>query len=356
MSNTTTYRLLGRSGLRVSPMCLGTGTFGQAWGPGWTVEKPVARKIFDAYLDAGCNFLDTANGYQKGESEAWVGEFIRDRGERDRLVVATKFSFGTREGDPNAGGNGRKNVLAACDASLSRLGLDYIDLYWLHVWDQHTPVEEVMSTLHRLVQSGKVRYVGLSNVPGWYVGRAQTLAEWHGWERLAALQVEYSLITRETEFEYVPAARALGLGLCPWSPLANGVLTGKYRKTAEGKLAGDGRLGSGWATGVNSDLRERNQRIVEVVVRVAEQVGRTPAQVALAWVTNRPGVASTIIGATRPEQVQDNLAALDLTLPADALRALDEVSAMPLQYPQGFFAPAMQEAVNNGTKLTAVWP
>lgn len=356
MSDMTTYRLLGRSGLRVSPMSLGTGTFGQAWGPGWTAEKAASRKIFDTYVEAGGNFIDTANGYQKGESEQWVGEFIRERGDRDRLVVATKFSFGTREGDPNAGGNGRKNIIAACDASLKRLQLDYIDLYWLHVWDQHTPIEEVMHTLDRLVQSGKVRYIGLSNVPGWYVGRAQTLAEWHGWERLAALQVEYSLVTRETEFEYVPAARALGLGLCPWSPLANGVLTGKYRKSADGKIAGDGRLAAAaWATGVNSDLRDRNQRIVEVVVRVAEKVGRTPAQVALNWVTNRPGVASTIIGATRPEQVTDNLGALAFALPEDALRELDEVSAMPLQYPQGFFAPAMQDAINNGAKLQAVW-
>jgi aryl-alcohol dehydrogenase-like predicted oxidoreductase len=356
MSDLTTYRLLGRSGLRVSPMCLGTGTFGQAWGPGWSAEKATAKKIFDTYLEAGGNFIDTANGYQKGESEVWTGEFIRDRGERDRLVVATKFAFGTRDGDPNAGGNGRKNIVAACDASLKRLQLDYIDLYWLHVWDQHTPIEEVMLTLDRLVQSGKVRYIGLSNVPGWYVGRAQTLAEWHGWERIAALQVEYSLITRETEFEYVPAARELGLGLCPWSPLANGVLTGKYRKTADGKVAGDGRLAAAtWATGVNSDLRDRNQRIVEVVVRVAEQLGKTPAQIALSWVTNRPGVASTIIGATRPEQVTDNLGALEVVLPAEALRELDEVSAMPLQYPQGFFTAAMQEAVNNGTKLKPVW-
>jgi aryl-alcohol dehydrogenase-like predicted oxidoreductase len=351
----TRYRLLGRTGLRVSPLCLGAGTFGTTWGAGWTVERPVAAAIFDAYVEAGGNFLDTANGYQGGESEEWLGDLVRARGERDRFVVATKFSFGTRDGDPNAGGNGRKHIIQACDASLRRLGLEHIDLYWLHAWDLLTPIEEVMSTLDRLVQQGKVRYIGLSNVPGWYVGRAQTLAEWRGWERLSALQVEYSLITRETEREHVPAARALGLGLTPWSPLANGLLTGKYRKGEGGAPVGEGRLGKGgFATGVNSDLRERNERIIEAVVRVANDLGATPAQVALAWVTGRPAVSSTIIGATRPEQVKQNVAALDLTLPPEALRALDEVSAPPLVYPHGFFTGETQAAIRCGTSIEPV--
>lgn len=351
----TSYRLLGNTGLRVSPMCLGTGTFGQAWGPGWTIEKPAARAVFRAYVEAGGNFVDTANGYQGGQSEEWLGEMLAEHGERERLVVATKFGFGTRKGDPNAGGNGRKHIIEACEASLRRLKLDYVDLYWLHVWDLLTPVDEAMRALDRLVQQGKVRYLGLSNVPGWWVGRAQTLAEWHGLEPVAALQVEYSLITRETEFEYVPAAKALGIGLCPWSPLANGLLTGKYRKTASGALEGDGRLGAGgWTTGVNSDLRERNVKIVEAVVRVAERLGVTPAQVALAWVTERPGVSSTVIGATKAEQVKDNLAALAITLPDDARRELDEVSAPPLQYPQGFFAEKAQASVRNETRIAPV--
>lgn len=355
MSTAPTYRLLGRSGLRVHPLCLGTGTFGQAWGPGWTIEKDTARKVFRAYVEAGGNFLDTANGYQGGESETWLGELLKEHGDRDRLVVATKFSFGTKDGDPNAGGNGRKNILQALDASLRRLRLDHVDLYWLHVWDLLTPVEEVMATLDRLVQSGKVRYIGLSNVPGWYVGRAQTLAEWHGWERIAALQVEYSLITRETEFEYVPAARALGIGLCPWSPLANGLLTGKYKADTSGKPQGEGRLAqAAWATGVNSDLRERNLRIIDGVVRVAQQLGKTPAQVAIAWLLQRPAVSSVVIGATRPQQVEDNLGALALSLPDDAVRALDDVSAMPLQYPQGFFTTDMQAALSNKTSITPV--
>ncbi len=343
------HRRLGRSGLRVSPICLGAGTFGQAWGPGWQTERETARALLNGYLDAGGNFVDTADGYHKGESEAWLGELLRERGDRDRVVLATKFSFGTREGDPNAGGNGRKHIVAACEASLRRLGTDYVDLYWLHCWDRTTPVDEVMATLDRLVQQGKVRHVGMSNVPGWYLGRAQTLAQWRGWEPVAALQLEYSLITREVELEYASAAEWLGVGLCPWSPLANGLLTGKYRPGPDGKLEGDGRLGQGgFATGVNSDLRERNARIVAAVLEVAAESGLTPAQVAIQWVTNRPGVCSTTIGATRPSQLQDNLAALDRPLPQAALARLDEVSAPALQYPAGFFTPAMQEVVHNG--------
>jgi aryl-alcohol dehydrogenase-like predicted oxidoreductase len=345
------YRLLGRSGLRVSPLSLGTGTFGQAWGPGWSSEKAVARRIWTRYLEAGGNFIDTANGYQDGESEEWIGEFLQTDGGRDRLVIATKATFGKYPGDPNGGGNGRKHLIEACEASLRRLGTDHIDLYWLHAWDMLTPVEEVVSTLDRLVQQGKVRYIGLSNVPGWYVGRAVSLAEQHGWERICALQVEYSLITRETEWEYGTAAKAFGLGLCPWSPLANGLLTGKYRKTEAG-LQGDGRLGKGgFSTGVNSDLRERNQRIVEAVVAAARQLGKTPAQVALAWVNGRPGVSSTIIGVTKLEQLEDNLGALDVELPASILSELEQASAMPLQYPQGFFIPGMQSVIRNETSI-----
>ena len=348
------FRTLGRSGLRVSPLCLGAATFGEAWGAGWTVEKPVARLLLDRYVEAGGNFIDTANGYHKGESEAWLGEMLAARGDRDRLVLATKFTFGSRDGDPNAGGNGRKNILQAVEDSLRRLRTDYLDLYWLHAWDLLTPIEEVMSTLDRLVQQGKVRYIGMSNVPGWYLGRAQTLAEWHGWERLCAIQAEYSLITRETEWEYVQAATALGMGICPWSPLANGLLTGKYKAGAGGKLVGDGRLGQGgFATGVNSDLRERNTRVIDAVVRVAKELGRTPAQVAIRWVTDRPGVTSTIIGATKPTQLDDNIAALDAPLPLDAIAALDDASAMTLMYPQSFFQKDIQGAIRNGTSIEA---
>jgi aryl-alcohol dehydrogenase-like predicted oxidoreductase len=340
------YRLLGRSGLRVSPITLGAGTFGQAWGPGWTTEEATARSLFNRYLDAGGNVIDTANGYQGGTSEEWVGKFTRERGGRDRIVIATKFAFGTHAGDPSGGGNGRKHIIEACEASLRRLGTDYIDLYWMHAWDGLTPPEEAMSTLDRLVRDGKVRYLGFSNVPAWYLGSAQMLAHLRGWEKVCALQLEYSLITREIEREFIPAAHEFGLSVCPWSPLANGLLTGKYKRGEGGKVQGEGRLGEGgFATGVNSDLRERNERIVELVVRLAKELGRTPAQVAIGWVARRPRVASVIIGARKPEQLEDNLRALELDLPAAARAALDEVSAPPVQYPYSFFTGEIHKSI-----------
>lgn len=349
------FRLLGRSGLRVSPICLGTGTFGQAWGPGWSTEEKTARRIFDDYVAAGGNFVDTANGYQAGESERWLGRFVKESGQRDRLVVATKFTFGTREGDPNGGGNGRKHIIEACEASLQRLGLDHIDLYWMHFWDRLTPVEEVLATLDRLVASGKIRYWGFSNVPAWYLGKAQTLADARGLERCAALQIEYSLITREIEHEFVPAARELGFALCPWSPLANGLLTGKYKKTESGGIAGEGRLGAGgFATGVNSDLRARNERIIEAVLSAAKELGRTPAQVAINWVTARPTVASTTIGATKPEQLADNLRALDFEIPSALLAKLDAASAPAVGAPYGFFTDEMHGMATGGTRVEKV--
>jgi aryl-alcohol dehydrogenase-like predicted oxidoreductase len=346
------YRLLGRSGLRVSPLTLGAGTFGQAWGPGWSMEKPAAKRVVNDFLDSGANVIDTADGYQNGTSEEWLGEFLSDRGGRDGVVLQTKFSFGTRARDPNGGGNGRKHVIEACESSLRRLKTDYIDLYWLHAWDTFTPVEEVMATLDRLVQSGKVRYLGFSNTPAWYLGRAQTIAELRGWEKLCALQLEYSLITREIEREYVPAAGELGLGICPWSPLANGILTGKYQKKPTGELAGDGRLAKGgFATGVNSDLRERNARIVTMVAQVAKVIGRTPAQVAINWVTNRPRVASTVIGVTKPEQLADNLGALSFTIPHEQLQLLDAISELPVIYPYSFFEGELRGQINAGTSV-----
>lgn len=345
------YRLLGKSGLRVSSLTLGAGTFGQAWGPGWSTDETVAGRIFDRYLDAGGNVIDTANGYQGGTSEEWLGKFIAQRGGRDRIVLATKFSFGTHPGDPNGGGNGRKHVLQALEGSLKRLRTDHVDLYWLHAWDGHTPAEEVMATYDQLVRQGKVRYVGFSNVPAWWLGRAQTWAELRGLERAVALQLEYSLVTREIEREYVPAAEAMGLGICPWSPLANGILTGKYRKTDKG-LEGEGRLGKGgFATGVNSDLRERNEKIVDAVLAVAKELGKKPAQVAINWVTRRPGVASTILGATRVEQLEENLQALAFEIPAPLREKLDAASALPVIYPYSFFTGDIHASINAGVEI-----
>jgi aryl-alcohol dehydrogenase-like predicted oxidoreductase len=218
------YRLLGKSGLRVSEAALGTMTFGEEWG--WGAAKDEARKVYDTYREAGGNFIDTANVYTNGSSERFVGEFIKDH--RQGIVLATKYSNAAPGNDPNAAGNHRKSMMQAVDASLSRLQTDYIDLYWVHIWDQMTPVEEVMRGLDDLVRQGKILYAGISDAPAWWIAQANTLAELRGWSRFAGLQIEYSLIQRTVERELVPMAKALDLGLTAWSPLANGVLTGKY--------------------------------------------------------------------------------------------------------------------------------
>jgi aryl-alcohol dehydrogenase-like predicted oxidoreductase len=344
------YVLLGRSGLRVTRLCLGTMTFGTDWG--WGNGEDAARQILDRYLDSGGNFIDTADGYTNGSSEALIGKFLRARGDRERVVLATKYSFGREQGNANSGGNGRKNLYNALDTSLRRLQTDYIDLYWLHTWDGTTPVEEVMSALDDVVRSGKVRYIGFSNVPGWYLGRAQTLAELRGWTKLIALQFEYSLVERSLEPEFLPAMREFGLGLTPWSPLGGGILTGKYKRTEQG-VAGDGR-GAAVAEHpvLGRHFREKNFKIADEVAAVAKQVGRTPAQVALNWVVNRPPVDSAIIGATKLHQLEDNLAALDFAIPAELSTRLEEVSAPEIHYPYNFFYGAgMEEMVNAGTKV-----
>jgi aryl-alcohol dehydrogenase-like predicted oxidoreductase len=324
-------------------------TFGTEWG--WGNSEDAAQQIFDRYLDAGGNFLDTADGYTEGTSETLIGKFLKRRGNRDDIVLATKFTFGRVQGDPNSGGNGRKNLYSALEGSLRRLQTDYIDLYWLHAWDGITPVEEVMSTLDDVVRSGKVRYIGFSNVPGWYLGRAQTLAELHRWAPVIALQLEYSLVERNLEMEYLPAAKELGVSITPWSPLGGGVLTGKYRRTAQG-VTGEGR---GAAVSEHPVLsrhyRERNLHIAEEVVAVAKKIGRTPAQVALNWVANRPAVDSTIIGATKIGQLDDNLAALDFEIPRELRARLDEISAPEVHYPYNFFRDDLAQWVAAGTNI-----
>ncbi|ABF43756.1 aldo/keto reductase [Candidatus Koribacter versatilis Ellin345] len=347
------YNVLGRSGLKVSPLCLGTMTFGTEWG--WGSAEDTARQIFNAYLDAGGNFIDTANGYTGGTSETLIGKFIKDRGDRDRIVLATKFAFAMGEGDPNGGGNGRKNIYAAVEASLRRLQTDYLDLYWVHNWDRFTPVEEVMATLTGLVREGKVRYIGMSNSPAWYVARAQSLAEFHGLEKFCAWQLEYSLLERNIEREHIPAALEFGMGIMPWSPIAGGMLSGKYkREKGSARPAGEGRLSVESASGnpaFNKLFTERNWKIIDALHEVAKEVGKPPAQVALNWVTNRTGVSSTIIGASKLQQFHDSLAALDFELPESARKKLDEVSAPEEQYPYLFFGETMQAGVTGKTEV-----
>ena len=273
------YRLLGNSGLRVSEAALGAMTFGEEWG--WGAAKEEAQKVYETYRAAGGNFVDTANVYTNGTSERFVGEFVKDH--RERVVLATKYTNAAPGDDPNASGNQRKSMMQAVEASLKRLQTDYIDLYWVHIWDQITPVEDVMRGLDDLVRQGKVLYVGISDAPAWWVARANTLAELRGWSPFVSLQIEYSLAERTVERELVPMAKALSLGLTAWSPLASGLLTGKYH--GEGK-AENGRLSDGRMKEFLPE-EDRAARIVSAVRSVSRQVDRSMAQVALAWLRYR---------------------------------------------------------------------
>jgi aryl-alcohol dehydrogenase-like predicted oxidoreductase len=334
-SGLSQYVLLGQTGLRVSPLALGTMTFGNE---GWGADEDASRQMFRRYVEAGGNFVDTANVYAQGRSEELLGAFVEESGWRDQLVLATKFTNPLRTGDPNAGGNGRKNIISSLDGSLRRLRTDYVDLYWLHAWDTFTPVEEVMSTFDALVRSGKVRAVGLSDVPAWYAAKAQTLARARGWEPIAALQMEYSLIERSIEREHVPAALDLGMGVTPWSPLASGFLTGKYTRSPEG-AAGEGRVPGFRANGILRDHTDQDWAVLDALLAAAKDVDRSPAQVAINWLTHRPGVASTLLGARTVEQLEDNLAALDFALPDEHASRLDEAGRPQLDHPYNLFAP-----------------
>ncbi|WP_137931153.1 aldo/keto reductase [Mesorhizobium comanense] len=342
---TMSYYTLGNSGLRVSRLALGTMTFGTEWG--WGADRKTARAIFETYVQAGGNFFDTADLYTNGTAETWLGEFVAERGLRDKAVIATKFTMNSNPGNPNAGGNGRKNIMRAVDASLKRLGTDYIDLYLMHIWDRLTPAEEVLRTLDDLVRAGKIRHIGLSDVPAWYAGRAQTIAELRGYEPVSALQLEYSLTERAIEHEFVPFGTRHGAGIMVWSPLASGLLSGKYRPTQDGNA---GRL-DGFRNTTHPGFRkfsERNWAIVAELEKVAAELGRSMAQVAVNWAATQPGVASVILGATNLSQMEDNLAALDFTIPAALRQRLDEVSHAPAPFPHSYFGSEIQVRVAGG--------
>lgn len=317
------YRLLGRTGLRVSELGLGTMTFGEEWG--WGASKDESHKMFEAFAEAGGNFVDTANRYTEGTSEKYVGEFIKS--DRDHFVVATKYTLFTRRDDPNFSGNHRKNMVQALDASLKRLGTDYIDLYWLHAWDFTTAVDEVMRALDDLVRMGKVLHIGISDTPAWIVSQANTLAELRGWSRFAGLQIRYSLIDRTVEADLLPMARAFRLAVTPWSVLGAGVLTGKYNRESPPE---EGRAKDGAAKD------KRNLEIAKAVMQVADDIGCTPSQVAISWVRQQPGIVVPLIGARNLSQLQDNLGSLDVTLNPEQLQRLDEVSRVDLGFPHNF--------------------
>jgi aryl-alcohol dehydrogenase-like predicted oxidoreductase len=378
------YFLLGKTGLRVSEICLGTMTFGKEWG--WGASKEESRKIFDAYVDAGGNFIDTANIYTDGTSEKYVSDFVSY--DRDRFVIATKYTSNARAGDPNAGGNHRKNMVQSLEASLKRLNTDYIDLYWVHAWDQTTPIEEMMRALDDMVKSGKILYIGISDAPAWVVSQANTLANLKGWTEFASIQIEYSLIERTSERELLPMANVLDIGITAWSPLGSGVLTGKYNKssnkeyknntvnkdykqtesttndtntsTSSSSLSASNPQNSSrlnvanFSELSNTLLKERNLRIAEEVVNIAGEIKRTPSQVALNWIRHSKKILRNkiipIIGAKNLVQINDNLACMEFVLSDEYIQRLNEVSKIELGFPHNFLSTdAIRNIIYGGT-------
>jgi aryl-alcohol dehydrogenase-like predicted oxidoreductase len=343
------YYLLGRSGLRVSRLALGTMNFGTGgFHAAYGKTEEESRPIFRHYLEAGGNFIDTADFYTAGESETILGNLIAEAKVRDRVVLTSKFTNSVDPGDPNAGGNGRKHMIRAVEASLRRLRTDYLDLFLLHTWDRITPVEEVVRTFDDLTRAGKIRYAGLSDVPGWYAARAQTLADAHALVPMISLQLPYSLLDRTIELEHVAMGQSLGLGITAWSPLGGGFLTGKYRPSDQG-LTGDGRLSG---AGSGRSWTDREWRLLATLESVSDKLGVTMAQVAVNWAATQPGVASAIVGASRPEQLESSIAALGFELPAELRTALDEASAVPPSSVYRMFTPEYQNwIVNPGAKV-----
>ncbi|CCB63412.1 MULTISPECIES: aldo/keto reductase [unclassified Hyphomicrobium] len=316
---------LGRSGLRVSPLCLGTMTFGEDFG--WGASEEESHAMLSEYRNRGGNFIDTANIYTAGHSEEIVGNHLRQNClRRDGIVLSTKFYCNLFPGDPNGGGAGRKALIQQCEASLKRLQTDYIDIYWLHNWDQTAPIEETLRGLDDLVAAGKIRYVGFSDIPAWKTAQAQTIAHFRGWTPIIALQLEYSLLERTSEGELFPMAQGMGMGVMPWSPLKSGFLSGKFRRGGQGNV--DTKR-----TGMVGIPSEADYDIIEAVADVASELGVSSASVALSWVRSRAGVSSTLIGARRVDQLKANLDSLDVELSAEYCAKLDAVSKPRLNFP-----------------------
>jgi aryl-alcohol dehydrogenase-like predicted oxidoreductase len=319
------YKLLGRTGLRVSELALGTMTFGPDWG--WGADKDESRAMFEAFAEAGGNFIDTANRYTNGTAERLVGEFLGD--DRERFVIATKYTLSRDGSDPNGSGNHRKSLVESLEGSLRRLGTDYVDVYWAHIWDPCTPIDEMMRALDDQVRAGKVLYVGISDAPAWVIARATTLAEERGWTPFCAIQSQYSLVERNAERELLPLSVNLDLAFTAWGALGTGVLTGKYNDDPTG---GGGRIATaGWGT-----IEERNLAIAAEVVAVAKEIGATPSQVALSWVRQRSATMIPVIGARKVSQLVDNLGCVDVALTPQHQARLDEASRIDLGFPYDF--------------------
>jgi aryl-alcohol dehydrogenase-like predicted oxidoreductase len=321
-------------------------TFGEDLGWGSTVKE--SEQIMDRFIDLGGNFIDTANFYTKSHSEKIIGDHIgREKAKRDRLVLATKFSGNLYPGDPNGGGSGRKSIIAAAENSLRRLQTDYIDLYWLHCWDSNTPMEETMRALDDLVRDGKVRYIGVSDTPAWKIVEANMLSHFRGMSSFIGLQVEYSLLERSIEQELVPMAKEFGLGITPWSPLKSGTLSGKYTRKNAGQMKSDR---SAFIEGI---FTEKTYTVIDELEKIAQAHDSTPARVALAWVNNQPGVTSTIIGARRLTQLEDNIKALDLKLTTEEVNRLDTLTKPTFGFPQSM-QPMFPSIHHSGATVNGV--
>ncbi len=333
------YRLLGRSGLRVSELCLGTMTFGEDWG--WGASREDSRQVFDAFTEAGGNFVDTASNYTNGTSEKYVGEFVA--ADRDYYVVATKYTLrrpGSNAGDLNAGGNHRKNMLRTVEASLKRLNTDMIDLFYLHIWDFTTPVEEIMRGLDDLVRSGKVLHLGISDTPAWLAARAQTMADLRGWSPFVAYQAEYNLVERGIELDVLPMTAALDMGVLAFGLLAGGTLTGKFNQPGA----------PGHATRASA-ANAQEQATAAAVMEVAAEIGRSPSQVAISWVRQQAPHIIPILGARRESQMKDNLGVLDFTLGAEHLARLSAANPPTVVYPHSFWNEFVRRDLIFGERL-----
>ncbi|MCX7735964.1 MAG: aldo/keto reductase [Candidatus Kapabacteria bacterium] len=333
-------KLLGKSGLRVSEVCLGTMTFGDDWG--WGAANDESKKIFDIFVNKGGNFVDTANNYTNGTAEKITGDLIRS--DRDYFVLATKYTLSKRKNDPNSWGNHKKNMIRSVEASLKNLGTDYIDLYWIHIWDFTTPPEEIMQALDQLVSSGKVLHIGASDTPAWMVSYSNAYSQLMGWHKFDAIQVEYSLLQRTTEYDLIPMANTLKLGILAWAPLAGGVLTGKYNKPD---------IDSKRAANNQGRLTEKNLKITEEVIKIAEEIGKTPAQVAVNWVKQQSELIIPILGARKSEQIEEVLGANDFILDESHIKRLTEVSRPPNVTPNNMLnnTPMVENLIAGGVKL-----
>ena len=343
------YRLLGRAGVRVSPLCLGTMTFGVQPG-GWGSSDQEAADLVDLYIERGGNFIDTANFYgQLGQSEVVLGRAVAGR--RDKLVISTKYSLTTCPGDPNASGNHRKNMVRSVEDSLKRMKTDYIDLYYLHMWDFRTPVDEILRAFDDLVRAGKVLYIGLSDTPAWQASRMQAIAELRGWSQFCALQISYSLTERTVERELIPMALEMGMGVCPWSPLGGGVLTGKYSRADLTPPNMNDLTTRKAINAVTGRLNEQALKTADVVSDIAKSIGKTSAQVALAWTLVNPAVTAPVLGVRTVAQLKDNLGALDVELGAEHLSRLDVASSVPKVFPMDILASPAEGMMFGNVKV-----